>query len=89
MIDKISIEAPLGKSDHSIIKFNFIAEQISDAPKIQTLYHKGNYKAISDELNLDWESEMEAFSDDVDKQWLFFKQKYEEAVGKYVPKKLC
>ena len=44
MVEKVQIEAPLGKSDHAIIKFNFIADKINSAPQIQTLYNKGNYK---------------------------------------------
>ena len=88
MIDKICIDAPLGKSDHAIIKFSFIAEKLQNVPQIQTLYHKGNYKKIGEDLDIDWQYEMNKFPNNVDKQWNYFKTKYEEAVNKYVPKKV-
>ena len=40
MIDKLRIDAPLGKSDHSIIKFNFVLDHDKSVPIIQTKYHK-------------------------------------------------
>ena len=53
MIEGLTIEAPLGKSDHSILRFHFIAEKAISPPKIQTQYHKGDYQAIIDGLNID------------------------------------
>ena len=88
MVDKICIEAPLGKSDHAIIKFNFIAEKLRNAPQIQTLYHKGNYDKMCEDLNIEWQNELNKFPDDVDKQWIFFKEKYENALDKYIPRKI-
>ena len=88
MIDKLCLEAPLGKSDHSIIKFNFIAEKAHEAPKIQTLFHKGDYKALSEELNINWEEELNKHPGRVEDQWNIFKDKFDEAVKNHIPKKI-
>ena len=88
MIEKVEITAPLGRSDHSIINFNFIAKNSPKPPKIQTLFHKGDYKALADELNVDWEAELKKFPENVEYQWKYFSDKYNEAVNKHIPKKI-
>ena len=87
MVQDLKINAPLGKSDHSIIQFNFICEDTNEAPQVRTMFHKGNYPKIIEELNINWEEEFNRYPDDVQRQWDYFKTKYHEAVDKHVPKK--
>ena len=88
MIDKLEINAPLGKSDHSVITFDFVAETPPQAPKVQVLFDKGDYTKISAMLNeVNWEDEMKKFEGDVEAQWKFLKDIHDEAVKTYIPTK--
>ena len=80
--------APLGKSDHSIIKFETPYKPPSDIPKIKVCYDKGDYTGLNEHLSkIDWEFELNKFSGDVEKQWEFFTAKYLEAESKFIPRK--
>ena len=88
MVKNLEIKAPLGKSDHSILEFEFQCEDTNEAPRIKTLYHKANYSKIIEELNVNWEEEFDKYPDDVERQWEYFNSKYNQAVSKHVPKKI-
>ena len=88
MISDLEINAPLGSSDHSILKFNFVCHSEKQSPKIKVNYHKGDYKSMSTELkSIDWETEFGKFPDDVQKLWDIFVNKYHDIEQKYVPRK--
>ena len=88
MISELEISAPLGKSDHSILKFNFQCYMDKEPPRIKKLYHKGDCTKMNEMLQgVDWGKAFENFPNDVNKQWDFFKQKYYEAEEKYIPQK--
>ena len=51
----ILLNAPLGKSDHSLICFNFICNKDKVPPKINKHLHKGDYKKFNHILSqIDW-----------------------------------
>ena len=50
MISDLEIIAPLGSSDHSILKFNFVCHSKNQDPKIKVYYIKGDYKSMNREL---------------------------------------
>ena len=80
--------APIGKSDHSIIKFETPFNPPADIPKIRVCYDKGDYKAINDKLSkVDWIKEFKKYPDDVNKQWDFFKECYYAAESEHIPRK--
>ena len=80
--------APLGKSDHSIIKFETPFKPPENIPKIKVCYDKGDYKGLNEELSkIDWETELGNFPNDVNKQWEYFRNKYIEAETKFIPRK--
>ena len=80
--------APLGKSDHAILKFEIPCVPDKSAPKIKVLYEKGNYQAFNDHLNnINWLEEFNKYPNDVNKQWTFFRDKFLEAELKFVPRK--
>lgn len=58
-IQNLTLNAALGKGDHSLLKFDFIVETEKGPQKIQTIYHKGDYKSIAQELNIDWMEQFE------------------------------
>ena len=89
MISDLEITAPLGSSDHSILRFNFICHSEKQDPKIKVNYNKGDYKSMNEELKvIDWEREFDKFPEDVQKQWDIFVSKYLAIEQKYVPRKI-
>ena len=89
MISDLEIIAPLGSSDHSILKFNFVCHSKNQDPKIKVYYNKGDYKSMNRELkSIDWEMEFDKFPDNVHKQWDILAAKYHEIEQKYVPRKI-
>ena len=51
MIDNLVYEAPLGKSNHSVLKFTFICKLLSAPPSIKVQYEKDNYVKLNEILN--------------------------------------
>ena len=89
MIDELNIEAPLGNSDHSILKFKFKCTMECKPPKLQAMIKKGDYIKFNKLMGeIDWKSEFDNYPNDVNKQWEFFRSKYIEAEKKCVPHKL-
>ena len=80
--------APLGKSDHSIIKFETPFKPPPDTAKIKVCYEKGDYVSINDHLSeINWKEEMGKFENDVNGQWEFFKKSLKKIEEKFVPRK--
>ena len=89
MIADLEVAAPLGKSDHSVLKFKFQCYMEKEPPILKTMYHKGDYMALNKKLKeVNWTKAFSDSRDDVNKQWAIFKQIYSEAETLYIPKKL-
>ena len=89
MIADLEVAAPLGKSDHSVLKFKFQCYMEKEPPILKTMYHKGDYMALNQKLKeVNWTKAFSDSRDDVNKQWAIFKQIYSEAETLYIPKKL-
>jgi len=89
MYDKIEISQPLGKSDHSMIKFTIPCTFENTSPVIKAQYEKGDYVNFERDLNkINWEAELGKTPDDVNEQWEFFKSQFMKLDKKYVPRKL-
>lgn len=89
LVSDIDIMAPLGSSDHSVIKFKLLCKRDDVTPQIKTLYQKGNYAEMIKILDsIDWKQEFKKYPNDVEKQWNFFKNIYEEVEKKCVPRKV-
>ena len=88
LIEDIDYLAPLGKSDHSVIKFKIKLETEPPPPKISVKFEKGDYEKIRETMaSVDWQNEFEKYPNDVEKQWHFFREKLQEAEEKYIPRK--
>ena len=88
MVSDIQILSPLGKSDHSVILFDFICETETNTPQIKSMFQKGDYTKMAKLMNeVKWE-ELYDYEDDIDKQWEFFKDRFTEIENQCVPKKL-
>ena len=87
-IQKLEYLAPLGKSDHSILKFSIACDTPYNPPKIKIQYDKGDYETMLNSLkDIDWLAEFSKYPDCVEKQWVFFKHKYHEIEKTCIPRK--
>ena len=67
MISNIKIDAPLGKSDHSVIHFEFNCTTEKPPPQIKTIYQEGDYNKMKALLShYDWEA-LKQHSNDIKK----------------------
>ena len=78
---------PLGKSDHSVLSFEFICEfdEVKQLPKFQ--YHKADYRSMEAELrDSNWKEDFLANdAADVCELWNNFKTKIHQLRDKFVP----
>ena len=85
MISEINLDSPLGKSDHSLISFQFNSYiSANSAPKTRYKYDKGNYSEMKDFLDINWDEYLE--NENIDTQWTLFCDKLQIASDKYIPK---
>ena len=88
MIPAIEYLAPLGKSDHSILKFEIICSLDKKPPKIITEINKGNYNKMREIFkSVDWDSKMNKDLD-VDEMWNNFTDIYLSAEKECIPTKI-
>ena len=86
MVSDTEIFRPLGKGDHSCITFWFncyLETQNKSFEKF--LYDKGNYDAIKQDLNIDWEQELSKRKT-VNEKWKFITNKISCSTDKNIPK---
>ena len=88
MIENLDIGAPLGRSDHAMISFDFICKTEECPPKILFQYEKADYKKMFDMLNVEWENLFSSHKDDVNKQWEIFVDLYKRAEKECIPQKI-
>ena len=88
MIDKVELESPLGKSDHSILTFNYKAysERNTNLRKI-FLYDKGNYVEMRTAITQAWKDQNKS-TNEIEPKWGHFKEKINNLVDLYIPSKL-
>ena len=84
MIQEISHQSPIGKSDHSVLLINFrIQHTPTFSPRTIHCYDKGDYESMRRDLNLQWETELNM--NDVNEQWRKINMKIKESVQNHVP----
>ena len=89
-IEEINYLAPIGKSDHSVLMFDYTLEGIvepdNEEPFVKKKYFRADYNLMYNELvPVRWETMME---DDVQARWDMFLSKHDEVVKKCVPEGL-
>lgn len=89
MIDteSLSVDSPLGKSDHAIISFDYLCYfNISNDNSEKYQYFKGDYISICKELDEEnWDILFN--NKEVDEMWTIFKSKLFTSMDKHIPKK--
>ena len=90
MMTDLEHYSPLGKSDHAVLKFNFICYTVVPVyKKVKYYYDRGNYEALKTELgNTNWEERFKDCTDDVQKQWEIFDGIMKDLEKKHIPNKV-
>ena len=89
-VSEVKCLAPLGKSDHTMISFDFHCYLDHSKPKISFQYQKGEYAGMRETLEKsNWLSEFKtlALKKDMELLWENMKGKLKELRGKFVPQK--
>ena len=88
LINHLEYHSSLGKSDHSVICFNYQVKCVKCTYKLKkTFYDKGNYKEIEEYLNeIDWKH---LFVDkDVQQMWNLLVETLKECETRFIPNKI-
>ena len=84
-MEEVQVRNPLGKSDHTVLLFEFICYVESTDQKSRYLYNKGDYELMKEELkNSGWSN----ISVDTDIQhiWKVFEKDITNFTDRYIPK---
>ena len=87
-IENIEMYAPLGKSDHSLIKFLYRSFPEKIPEKFVCNYAKADFELMKRKLDINWEMFFQGYTDDINKLWERFVEKYNEADRECIPKKI-
>ena len=88
MISDINYLSPLGRSDHTILNFNITCSVTEKIPQIKVQYEKGDYsKMLTCLKDIDWETELNKYSENIEKQWEIFRDKFNEIESTCIPRK--
>ena len=84
-VKNITIDNPLGKSDHAMVVGDLICEwRANSIFKPSRLYHKADFEEINKLINeVNWEAEFEGKT--LQQKWEIFKKKVEEIINLCVP----
>lgn len=87
IVEKVWMDSPLGKSDHSCILFHCdIQEQEDVGKKYIYLYEKADYAAMRKKLNINWKNFLDE-EGTIDEKWNKFSRKLKQVINEYIPKK--
>ena len=90
-ISELQYHAPLDKSDHSVLTFNFNCYLDQSKPITKFCYDKGNFQLIKDRLNeLNWCSNFiqRYENEEIEEIWNSFKVAIHELRNEFIPQKL-
>ena len=90
IVEDLTIESPLGKSDHAVIRAKLVCNfQGMPITKTRFQYDKADFNKMKDLLTLDWKSVLEEDfnTGNVDNMWVIFRNKITEAIDTCVPKR--
>lgn len=90
MISCINYEAPIGKSDHSVLQFNIeLGTNELQHPQKRYYFDKGNYDAMRQYMNgIVWDEELKDCMDDVEEQWRIIMEKLTFVKENFIPCKV-
>ena len=83
MIKDINVDNPLGKSDHSVIIFNFSGYSKSKDEKERLDFNKADFSEMRSKLSIDWEELMRGKN--IEEQWKMFTYRLNMAIKDCIP----
>lgn len=85
ILEEVSIESPIGRSDHACIHacLNFEA-QVYDRKKKRLMYERADYEAMKSRLNVDW-NEVLGIETDTEGKWRRFVSLIRQVIDEYIP----
>ena len=88
-IGEMKYLSPLGKSDHSVIRFNILCNvAVNNYTKKRKLFTMANYGEMRTDLaHINWEDKFRLCKDNVNDQWEIFKTILHTLEDKHVPQK--
>lgn len=87
MREKLEHRSSLGKSDHSILTFNFNCYTVRQKLRRRSFYDKGDYKSMKEVLTHDWMQDIQGKTS-VEQQWNHFLENLRAAELEFVPSKM-
>ena len=87
-ISDLEYQSPLGKSDHSVLKFNYHCYAIlKESEQVRICYDKADYEEMRKEASkIDWNEELN-INMGVEEMWEIFHRKIKQLEASFVPKK--
>ena len=87
MVTDLEYQSPVGKSDHSVLLFNFNCYMLQSKSKINKYaYDRGDYDGFRRHLNnINWQ-EVVQDGTSTNEKWISFKNIIEEGINTYIPK---
>ena len=85
-IENIDITAPLGKSDHAIIKVLYRSNPEILPDKITCDYSKADYQKFVNKMDINWIDQLNV--DGIDQMWMHFVSRFNQAEEECVPRKV-
>ena len=88
MIEKINEEAPLGKSDHALIKVKLRCyPDALTTTQTRNLCEKADYESMKRVMKCNWATMFDKLN--TKEKWKIFCDKLEEWIEAHIPKKKC
>ena len=86
MVGSLTINPPIGLSDHVVLNFSLDFDAGCDTNTAAYAYYRGNYNAMREDLDsIDWEKNME--NKNVQETWNLFSSTISGLVERHIPKK--
>ena len=85
-IEKIDYNAPLGKSDHSVLDILFKDESAESNVIDKFNFQKGDYEEFRKYANLEWDKILGSCDGDVEKMWSIFVGVIKNGMEQFIPK---
>ena len=87
-IESVEMHAPLGKSDHSMIKVLYRSQPENLPERKVCNYAKADFVKMKEKLDIDWGTYLNECADDIDTVWQKFINKFEQADRECIPIKI-
>ncbi len=88
MVNEVSYDSPLGKSDHCVLQFDYICyAEVETRSKVKKYYDQADYEKINEAISsIDWNAMLDQFGN-INMMWNAFKSKIAHIEDQFIPKR--